>query len=136
MNNSYVISTDKSKLDVTIIHDFLSNRSYWGRGRTVEAVQKTIDNSLRFGAYNKEDRLADFARIVSDLTIFAYFMDVFVLEEHRGLGLGKQLIDYIINYPALQDVRFWRLDTNDAHDLYRKFGFQRPAFPGKIMEKR
>jgi GNAT superfamily N-acetyltransferase len=80
--------------------------------------------------------LAGFARVVTDLTIFAYFMDVFVLEEHRSLGLGKQLIDYIIDYPALHDVRFWRLDTDDAHELYRKFGFQRPAFPGKIMEKR
>lgn len=136
MNNGYVISTDKSKLDVAVIHDFLSNRSYWGKGRTFEAVQKTIDNSLCFGAYDKKDQLAGFARVVTDLTIFAYLMDVFILEDNRGRGLGKQLIDHIINYPDLQGIRFWRLDTDDAHGLYRKYGFKEPAFPGKIMEKR
>lgn len=136
MNNGYAISTDKSKLDVAVIHDFLSNRSYWGKGRTFEAVQKTIDNSLCFGAYDKKDQLAGFARVVTDLTIFAYLMDVFILEDNRGRGLGKQLIDHIINYPNLQGIRFWRLDTDDAHGLYRKYGFKEPAFPGKIMEKR
>ena len=136
MNNGYVISTDNSKLDVAVIHDFLSNRSYWGKGRTFETVQKTIDNSLCFGAYDKKDQLAGFARVVTDLTIFAYLMDVFILEDNRGRGLGKQLIDHIINYPDLQGIRFWRLDTNDAHGLYRKYGFKEPAFPGKIMEKR
>lgn len=136
MNSGYFISTDKSKLDIPVIHDFLSNRSYWGKGRTVEAVRKTIDHSLCFGTYNREDRLVAFARVVTDLTIFAYLMDVFVLEEYRNQGLGKQLIDHIMNYPALQDIRFWRLDTDDAHELYRKYGFKEPAFPEKIMEKR
>ncbi len=136
MNNDYVISTDKSKLDVAAVHDFLSNRSYWGRGRTFKAVQRTIDNSLCFGAYDREGHLAGFARVVTDLTIFAYLMDVFVLEEHRSRGLGKQLIDHIVTYPPLQDIKFWRLDTNDAHDFYRKHGFGEPAFPETIMEKR
>jgi GNAT superfamily N-acetyltransferase len=63
-------------------------------------------------------------------------MDVFVLEEHRSRGLGKQLIDHIVTYPPLQDIKFWRLDTNDAHDFYRKHGFGEPAFPETIMEKR
>jgi ribosomal protein S18 acetylase RimI-like enzyme len=135
-NNGYIISTDKLKLDVGVIHDFLSNKSYWGKGRTVAAVRKTIDNSLCFGVYDKKDRLVGFARVVTDLTIFAYLMDVFIVEEHRGRGLGKQLIDHIINASLLQDIRFWRLDTDDAHGLYRKYGFQEPAFPGKIMEKR
>jgi GNAT superfamily N-acetyltransferase len=136
MNGDYVISTDKTKLEIAVIHDFLSNRSYWGKGRTVEKVQKTIDNSLCFGAYDKENRLVGFARVVSDLTIVAYLMDVFILEEHRSQGLGKQLIGHIVNHPALQDIRFWRLDTDDAHELYRKYGFKEPAFPEKIMEKR
>ncbi len=136
MNNGYVISIDKSRLDVTVIHDFLSNRSYWGRGRTLEAVQRTIDNSLCFGAYDKEGHLAGFARVVTDLTIFAYLMDVFVLEEHRSRGLGRQLINHIVNHPLLQDIKFWRLDTNDAHDFYKKCGFDEPAFPEKIMERR
>lgn len=136
MNNSYFVSGDISKLDIAAIHDFLCNRSYWGRGRTVEEVQKTIDNSLCFGVYDKEERLVGFARVVTDFTIFAYLMDVFVLEEHRNLGLGKQLIGHIVNDPTLQDIRIWRLDTDDAHGLYRKYGFQEPAFPQKIMEKR
>ncbi|MDD5723659.1 MAG: GNAT family N-acetyltransferase [Syntrophales bacterium] len=136
MSDDYVISTNKTRLDVAVIHDFLSNRSYWGKGRTIEAVRKTIDHSLCFGAYNKDNRLVGFARVVSDLTIFAYLMDVFVLEEHRGRGLGKQLVDHIVNYPAFQDIRFWRLDTDDAHELYRKYGFKEPAFPEKIMKKR
>jgi len=136
MNDDYFISTDNVKLDVAVIHDFLCNRSYWGRGRTIEEVRKTIDYSLCYGVYDKDERLAGFARVVTDFTIFAYLMDVFVLEEHRKRGLGKQLIDFIINDPVFQDVRFWRLDTDDAHELYRKYGFKEPAFPEKIMEKR
>jgi GNAT superfamily N-acetyltransferase len=136
MNDSYNIYTDKLKLDISVIHDFLSNRSYWGKGRTVAEVRKSIDHSLCFGVYDNKDRLVGFARVVTDFTIFAYLMDVFILEEHRGGGLGKQLIDYIINDPVLQNIPFWRLDTNDAHELYRKYGFQEPAFPERIMERR
>lgn len=136
MNDNYVISTEKTRLDVPVIHDFLSNRSYWGKGRTLEEVQRSIDNSLCFAAYDREEKLVGFARIVTDFTIFAHLMDVFVLEEHRKCGLGKKLIDCIVNYPALQGLRFWRLDTEDAHGLYRKYGFKEPAFPQKIMERR
>src|SRR5512145_2891958 len=91
MNNDYTISADKSKLDITAIHDFLSNRSYWGKGRTIDTVQKSIDNSLCFGVYDKENRLAGFARIVTDLTICAYLIDLFVSEQHRKRCLGTQL---------------------------------------------
>ena len=136
MNDSHFISTDQARLDIAVIHDFLCNRSYWGKGRTVEAVKKTIDNSLCFGVYDKDERLVGFARVVTDFTVFAYLMDVFILEEHRKRGLGKQLIDYIVHDPLLQDIRCWRLDTDDAHELYRKYGFRKPAFPEKIMEKR
>ncbi len=136
MNDGFVISTDRERLDVPVIHDFLSNRSYWAKGVTIEAVRKTIENSLCFGIYDDHGGLAGFARVVTDFTAFAYLMDVFVMEEHRKGGLGKQLIDHIVNYPALQDIRFWRLDTRDAHELYRKYGFHEPAFPGRIMERR
>jgi ribosomal protein S18 acetylase RimI-like enzyme len=131
-----VISSDKEKLNVSVIHDFISNRSYWGKDRTIEAVRKTIEHSFCFGIYDEEENLVGFARVVTDFTIVAYLMDVFVLEECRGLGLGKQLIDHIVNHPFLQDIRFWRLDTNDAHGLYAKYGFKEPAFPERIMEKR
>lgn len=136
MVNGYKISTDKSKLDITAIHDYLSNRSYWGRRRTIEAVQKSVDNSLCFGVYDKDRQLAGFARVVTDFTIFAYLMDLFILESHRKQGLGKALVDHIVNNAAFKDIQFWRLDTKDAHELYRKFGFREPAFPENIMEKR
>ena len=102
----------------------------------MEAVRNTIENSLCYGIYDKEGLLAGFARVVTDFTIFAYLMDVFILEEHRKRGLGKQLIDHIVNDPVLQDIRFWRLDTDDAHELYKRYGFQEQAFPEKIMERR
>jgi GNAT superfamily N-acetyltransferase len=123
-------------LDLPVIHDFISNRSYWGKDRTREAVRKTIENSLCFGVYDKDSSLVGFARVVTDLTIFAHLMDLFVLEEHRKRGLGKLLMEFIVGYPALQDIHFWRLDTNDAHGLYRKYGFKEPAFPERIMERR
>lgn len=136
MTNGYTISTDKSKLDVAAIHDYLSNRSYWGQGRTIETIRKSIDNSLCFGMYNEDQLFVGFARVVSDFTIFAYLLDLFILEKFRKQGLGKRLVDHIINDGVFKDIHFWRLDTKDAHELYRKFGFRETAFPEKIMEKR
>ena len=136
MTGGYDISTDPSRLDIAAIHDFLSNRSYWAKGRTMQAVQKAIENSLCFGIYGPRDHFAGFARVVTDYTIFAYLMDLFVLEKYRKQGVGKQLMDAIVNHPMLQDIRFWRLDTKDAHGLYQQYGFQNPIFPEKIMERR
>jgi ribosomal protein S18 acetylase RimI-like enzyme len=134
MVNGFKISTDKNRLDVAAIHDYLCNRSYWGQGRTIEAVRKSIDNSVCFGVYEKDDLFVGFARVITDYTIFAYLLDLFILEGYRGQGLGKSLVDHIVNDEAFKNVR-WRLDTKDAHGLYRKFGFREPAFPEKIMEK-
>ncbi len=136
MNNDFTISTDKYKLDVTAIHDYLCNRSYWGQGRTIEAVQKSIDNSLCFGIYDKNTHFAGFARVVTDFTVFAYLMDLFILENYRNLGFGKKLVEHIVNDDCFKDIRFWRLDTKDAHELYRKFGFKEAARPERIMERR
>lgn len=136
MARGYMISTDKSKLDIEAIHDYLSNRSYWARGRSIEAVRKSIDHSFCFGVYQKNYHFAGFARVITDFAVLAYLMDLFILERHRKRGLGKRLVDAIIHHPSFKDVRFWRLDTKDAHDLYRKFGFRTPAFPEKIMERR
>ena len=136
MESDFTISTDKNKLDIDAIHDYLCNRSYWGQGRTIETVQKSIDNSLCFGVYDKNTHFIGFARVVTDYTVFAYLMDLFILESYRKLGLGKMLVDHIVNDDSFKDIRFWRLDTMDAHDLYRKFGFKEPARPEGIMEKR
>lgn len=136
MTNGHTISTDKSKLDISAIHDYLSNRSYWGQGRTIETIRKSIDNSLCFGMYAENGDFVGFARVVTDYTIFAYLLDLFILESYRKRGLGKHLLEHIVNNEIFKDIRFWRLDTKDAHELYRKYGFQAPAFPEKIMEKR
>lgn len=136
MVDGFEISTDKSRLNIPAIHDYLCNRSYWGQGRTFETVLKSIENSLCFGMYDNDNQLAGFARVISDFTIFAYLLDLFILEGYRKRGLGKWFVECIVNDQVFKNIRFWRLDTKDAHELYRKYGFQEPAFPEKIMEKR
>ncbi len=131
----FMISTDKSRLDIETIHAYLSERSYWAQGRTLEAVRTSIANSLCFGVYGRDGRLAGFARVLSDFTVFAYLMDVFILEEYRGKGLGRRLIATILNYPDLRGLKRWQLITSNAHALYRPFGFAELAAPEKHMEK-
>lgn len=135
MSDTFFISTDKNKLEVDTIHRFLSERSYWAKGRDLEAVQKSIDHSLCFGIYNKDAQMVGFGRVVTDYAVFAYIMDVFVLEEYRGKGLGKKLVEYIVNYPELKNLKRWQLATTDAHDLYKRYGFSGLAAPEKQMEK-
>jgi GNAT superfamily N-acetyltransferase len=135
MIEGYTISTDKAKLDIDGIHDFLSTRSCWAKGRTRETVLKSIENSLCFGVYDERGKLVAFARVVTDCAVFAFLMDVFVLETYRGRGLGKKLMDYIMQYPPLQGLKRWQLGTNDAHGLYRRYGFKELAAPERHMEK-
>jgi len=129
----YVISTDPARLDVDLIHDFLAHRSYWAREIPRELVQRSIEHSLCFGLHTAGGQ-AGFARVVTDYAVFAYLADVFVLEPHRGLGLGKWLVETVIRCPELQGLRRWELATNDAHDLYRRFGFGE-ANPALVMER-
>lgn len=132
---NYKISTDKSKLDLNTIHDYLTNRSYWAPGRSYEIVKQSIENSLCFGVYDNSDKLIGFARIVTDYTLFAYIMDVFILEEYRNQGLGKLLMNEVINHPDLQNLKRIMLATDDAHGLYEQYGFRKTQIPEKIMEK-
>ncbi|MCV9933627.1 GNAT family N-acetyltransferase [Flavobacterium sp. LS1R47] len=127
------VSTDKNKLDVPFIQHFLKD-IYWAAGRTIEEVQITIDNSFCFGIF-LDDKQIGFARVITDYVVFAYVMDVFITEEHRGKGYSSILIERMINEPALKDVKIWRLATSDAHFLYRKFGFTALKSPEKMMEK-
>jgi GNAT superfamily N-acetyltransferase len=127
------VSTDKSKLDVPFIQNFLKD-IYWAAGRTMEEVQITIDNSFCFGIYLNEDQIG-FARVITDYVVFAYLMDVFIIEEHRGKGYSSILIENMMNEPQLKEVKIWRLATSDAHFLYEKFGFKALAHPEKMMEK-
>lgn len=127
------VSTDKSKLDVPFIQHFLKD-IYWAVGRTMEEVQITIDNSFCFGIF-LDDKQIGFARVITDYVAFAYVMDVFITEEHRGKGYSSILIERMINEPVLKDVKIWRLATSDAHSLYNKFGFTALKTPEKMMEK-
>lgn len=132
--NDIVISTDKKLLDVTMIHAYLSERSYWAKGRCLDTVKKSIENSLCFGLYNQQGKQLGFARVATDFAIFGYLMDVFVLEEYRGQGLGKKLIEYLVNHPDIKILRRVGLATSDAHGLYRQFGFCPVSSPEKMME--
>ena len=115
------ISTEKSRLDLAVIHHFLKT-SYWAKGRTIEEVQSTIANSLCFGVY-KEEKQIGFARIVTDYIVFAYLMDLFILPEYRVNGYSKQLMKAIVEEPKLQKCKTWMSKTSDAHGLYKHFDF-------------
>jgi len=127
------ISTDKTTLNVPFIHNFLKD-IYWAAGRTIEEVQICIDTSFCFGIYLNEEQIG-FSRVITDYVVFAYVMDVFITEEHRGKGYSSVLIDAMMKESALQEVKIWRLATSDAHFLYTKFGFKALAHPEKMMEK-
>ncbi|HEV7743603.1 MAG TPA: GNAT family N-acetyltransferase [Pyrinomonadaceae bacterium] len=131
----YSISTDRSRLDVELIHDFISNTSYWGQGRALAVVQRSLDNSLNFGLYKNTEQVG-FARVVTDYATFAWIADVFVLPEHRGRGLSKWLMEVMLSYPSLQGFRRWVLATKDAHSLYERFGFIQLHRPERWMERR
>jgi len=127
------VSTDKSKLDVPFIQNFLKD-IYWAAGRTLEEVQTTIEASVCFGIY-LDDQQIGFARVITDYVVFAYLMDVFIDEKYRGNGYSSILIEAMMKDPQLQQVKIWRLATSDAHFLYEKFGFTPLAHPEKMMEK-
>jgi GNAT superfamily N-acetyltransferase len=130
----YTISSDIRRLDVPLIHDFLSNQSYWAKGRPIETVQRALENSLNFGLY-KNNKQIGYARVVTDFATFAWLADVFVLEGHRGQGLGHWLMETILTHPDLQRFRRWVLATKDAHEVYRKFGFHELKRPERWMER-
>ena len=126
-------STDKSKLQIDIIHRFLTE-TYWAKGRTVDEVETTIDNSLCFGVYLNDEQIG-FARVVTDYTVFAYLMDVFILPQYRNNGYSKQLMKEVIGHPRLKNCGGWLLKTSDAHGLYKQFGFTEIKNPEKVMER-
>lgn len=129
----YAISTDRARLDVEFIHDFLCRSSYWALGRPHAVVQASIEHSLCFGLYQGTQQVG-FARVVTDYTTFAWLCDFFVVESHRGHGLGKWLIESVVAHPDLHDLGIFLLATRDAHELYRRYGgFQELERPEKWM---
>ena len=128
----YAITTDPEKLDIDAIHAFLT-RSFWAEGIPKEMVARAIANSLCFGMFDGDTQIG-FARVVTDRATFAYLCDVYVLESHRGRGLGKWLIEAVMAHPDLQGLRRFQLVTRDAHGLYRRHGFDEPINPERQME--
>jgi GNAT superfamily N-acetyltransferase len=128
----YEVSTDPARLDVTAIHAFLSS-TYWSPGIPFTTVSRAVENSVCVGAYIGEQQIG-FARMVTDKATFAYLADVYVLEEHRGNGLSKRMLEALLQLEALQGLRRMMLATRDAHALYAQFGFKALASPARFME--
>ncbi len=131
----YLFTTDRDALDVEAIYRFLSKESYWARGVRREVVAACVRNSFCLGVLH-QGRLVGFARVVTDYATYGHVMDVFVLPERRGQGLGKRMMERIMAHPDLQGFRLWTLGTADAHGLYARYGFAAPAHPQRWMERR
>ncbi len=131
----YAVSDEPERLDLEVIHGFLS-RSYWAEGIPRKTVERSIVHSIPFGLYHLSDpeTQVGFARVVSDHATFAYLADVFVIDSHRGHGLGIWLVECIVAHPELQSLRRWILATKNAHTLYRRFGWDGLASPDRWME--
>lgn len=131
--SGYKTSSDIKDMDLGVIHGFISN-SYWAKGIPLKTMEKAINNSLCFGVFTESGEQVAFARMVTDSATFAYLADVFVLEEHRGKGLSKLLMQVIVAHPDLQGIRRMALATSDAHSLYQQFGFKALSSPESFME--
>lgn len=129
-----LFSTDRGRLDIDLIHDFLSRESYWVPGIRREFVERAIGNSICFGVYEQGRQLA-FARAITDGAGFAWLADVFVVADQRSRGIGKRLIEFVMAHPDLQHIRRFMLATRDAHDLYARFGFTPLGHPERLMER-
>jgi len=127
------ISKNKSRLDINLIHEFLTE-TYRAKGRTRDEVKTSIEHCLCFGVYIDNKQIG-FARIATDYVVFAYLMDVFILTEHRGKGYSKQLMNVINEEPLLKSCKVWMLKTSDAHKLYEQFGYTELKQPEKVMER-
>jgi ribosomal protein S18 acetylase RimI-like enzyme len=128
-----VVDDDKARLDRAEVHRFLSEESYWAKGRPRATQDHLIDVAARVVGLYDSDRQIGFCRATSDGVSIAYLADVYVLPEYRGRGLGEELVREMVENGDLADVR-WILHTEDAHALYRKFGFEEPNY--KVLERR
>lgn len=118
----YLLTTDKAKMDIDLIHQYLSEDSYWAQNISREIVQRSVEHSFCFAVLLSNNQVG-FARLITDYATFAYLADVFVLPEHRGKGLAKKLLQFIHTNPEVQGLRRWLLGTKDAHKLYAQFGW-------------
>ncbi|MBD5771290.1 GNAT family N-acetyltransferase [Marinomonas colpomeniae] len=133
MISGYKVSSDTSDMDFSVIHEYVS-RSYWAKNIPLSTMETAINNSLCFGVFTDAGNQVAFARMITDTATFAYLADVFVLEEHRGKGISKLIMENIMAHPKLQGLRRMALATSDAHGLYEQFGFKALASPESFME--
>lgn len=131
---TFAVSDDRERLDIELIHRFLSEQSTWAIGIPRELVERSIANSLCFGGYLDGSQVA-FARVITDGATFAYLVDVFVLPEHRGQGYSLRMMDAVMAHPSLQGLRRFMLATSTAAPLYERYGFAPPAKPQALMER-
>ncbi|WP_297703898.1 GNAT family N-acetyltransferase [uncultured Eudoraea sp.] len=129
------ISTDIREMDIALVHNYLSKQSYWAKGRNIKEVITSMENAICFAVFDGKRQIA-FARLVTDYVVFAWLMDVFVIDEYRSKGVGRFLMDYIMNLPSIEEVNGIGLRTNDAHGFYRKYGFHKISEPETWMQKR
>jgi GNAT superfamily N-acetyltransferase len=130
---NYFFSCDKNKIDLQSVHSFLSGESYWAKGIPEETVRRSIENSVCFGVYYR-NRQIGFARVITDHATFAYLADVYILPSHRGKGLSKELMRFIMEYAEQLHLRRFMLATLDAHSLYTQYGFTSLKNPERMME--
>ncbi len=133
-DKEYWVTTDVSKMNFDSIHNWITN-SYWALGRTKDAMKKVIDSSLNFGLFHNNKQVG-YARVVTDFHTFSYLCDVIIDEEYRGKGLGKFLMNEVMEYPELKIMKRWMLFTKDAHGLYKQFGFAENEMPERTMIKK
>ncbi len=129
----YELTDDPARIDVAAAHAYLA-RSYWSPGIPYATVARALENSLAVAA-RKDGAQVGLARVVTDRATFAYLADVYVLEEHRGLGLGRAMVAHLQGHPELQGLRRWLLMTADAHEVYAPLGWSPLAHPERGMER-
>lgn len=129
------ISSDPARLDRDLVHSFLSRESYWALGVARETVERAIDGSIPFGMYENGAQVG-FARAVTDGSTFAWIADVFVVGSHRRRGLGRRLVEAVLDHPEIRGSRNVLLATADAHGLYARYGFVPLAQPDRYLNLR
>jgi GNAT superfamily N-acetyltransferase len=138
LQKDFIISSDKSELNIVMIYQYLSTESYWAKNIPLAVVQKSIEESFCFGVYKKDNDKTltqiGFARVITDHATFGYLADVFIVEAYRSRGISKWLMHEIMSHPQLQGFRRWMLATRDAHGLYEQFGFTALTNPERIMQ--
>ena len=131
--DGHLLSDDRARLDLRLVHQLLAGQAYWAEGRTLEQTERSFAHCHPFAAYGPDGGLAGFARLLTDYTFRAHLGDVFILPERRGLGLGKALLAFVLGHPALRTVTQWTLTTQDAHGLYARHGFRLGEGDGRWM---